>query len=31
VTTRTFSFDGMSKINGLLYDLNRIDYKVPLG
>ncbi len=22
--TRTFSFDGMSKINGLLYDMNRI-------
>jgi FtsP/CotA-like multicopper oxidase with cupredoxin domain len=31
VTTRTFSFDGMSKINGLLYDLNRIDFKVPFG
>jgi blue copper oxidase len=30
-TTRTFSFDGMSKINGLLYDMNRIDFKVPLG
>jgi blue copper oxidase len=30
-TTRTFSFDGMSKINGLLYDLNRIDFKVPFG
>jgi FtsP/CotA-like multicopper oxidase with cupredoxin domain len=31
VTTRTFSFDGMSKINGLEYALNRIDFKVPLG
>ena len=29
--TRTFSFDGMSKINGRLYDLNRIDFKVPFG
>jgi FtsP/CotA-like multicopper oxidase with cupredoxin domain len=30
-TTRTFSFDGMSKINGLVYDMNRIDFRVPLG
>ena len=29
--TRTFSFDGMSKINGRLYDVNRIDFKVPFG
>jgi blue copper oxidase len=31
VATRTFSFDGMSKINGLEYALNRIDFKVPFG
>jgi blue copper oxidase len=31
VRTRTFSFDGMSKINGKLYDLNRIDFSVPFG
>ena len=31
VTTRTFSFDGMSKINGKVYDLNRIDFRVPFG
>ena len=29
--TRFFSFDGMSRINGKLYDLNRIDFQVPLG
>lgn len=29
--TRSFSFDGMSKINGLEYDMNRIDFTVPLG
>ncbi len=31
VRTRTFSFDGMSKINGLEYDMNRIDFRVPFG
>jgi len=31
VRTRTFSFDGMSKINGLEYDVNRIDFEVPFG
>jgi len=31
VRTRTFSFGGMSKINGQLYDVNRIDFRVPLG
>jgi blue copper oxidase len=31
VRTRTFSFDGMSKINGLTYDVNRIDFQVPFG
>jgi blue copper oxidase len=31
VTTRNFSFDGMSKINGKLYDMNRIDFQVPFG
>src|SRR6266508_3097690 len=31
VTTRTFSFDGMSRINGKVYDLNRIDFEVPFG
>jgi len=30
-TTRTFSFDGMSRINGKVYDLNRIDFEVPFG
>jgi blue copper oxidase len=27
--TRTFSFDGMSRINGLIYELDRIDFQVP--
>jgi blue copper oxidase len=31
VTTRVFSFDGMSKINGKVYDLNRVDFQVPFG
>jgi blue copper oxidase len=29
--TRTFSFDGMSRINGLVHDLERIDFEVPFG
>jgi blue copper oxidase len=29
--TRIFSFDGMSKINGLEYDVNRVDFQVPFG
>ncbi len=29
--TRTFNFDGMSRINGLTYDPNRLDFQVPLG
>ncbi|HEX6180521.1 MAG TPA: multicopper oxidase family protein [Chitinophagaceae bacterium] len=29
VTTRFFSFDGMGKINGMAYDMNRIDFEVP--
>lgn len=29
--TRTFYFDGMSRINGQVYDLNRIDFQVPFG
>jgi FtsP/CotA-like multicopper oxidase with cupredoxin domain len=29
VTTRTFSFDGMTRINGKEYDHNRIDFQVP--
>lgn len=29
--TRTFSFDGMNRINGLQYDMNRIDFQVPFG
>jgi FtsP/CotA-like multicopper oxidase with cupredoxin domain len=29
--TRRFSFDGMSKINGLRYDLLRTDFQVPFG
>jgi len=31
VTTRTFTFDGMSRINGKVYDLQRIDFQVPFG
>ncbi len=31
VTTRVFSFDGMSMINGKQYDLDRIDFTVPFG
>lgn len=31
VTTRTFSFDAMSKINGLEYEMERIDWTVPFG
>jgi len=31
VTTRLFSFDGMTRINGLEYDMNRIDFQVPFG
>ena len=27
--TRSFSFDGMSRINGLVYDMLRIDFTVP--
>jgi FtsP/CotA-like multicopper oxidase with cupredoxin domain len=29
VTTRLFSFDGMTRINGKEYDMNRIDFQVP--
>jgi FtsP/CotA-like multicopper oxidase with cupredoxin domain len=29
--TRAFSFDGMTRINGRLYDLNRIDFTVGQG
>lgn len=29
--TRDFSFDGMSKINGQLYEMGRTDFTVPLG
>jgi blue copper oxidase len=31
VRTRMFSFDGMSKINGRVYDMSRIDFQVPFG
>lgn len=31
VLTREFSFDGMSRINGQVYDMHRIDFQVPLG
>ena len=31
VTTREFSFDGMTKINGREYAINRIDFRVPFG
>jgi FtsP/CotA-like multicopper oxidase with cupredoxin domain len=30
-TLRNFSFDGMTKINGIIYDMNRIDWTVPFG
>jgi FtsP/CotA-like multicopper oxidase with cupredoxin domain len=30
-TTRIFSFDGMTKINGIEYDMNRVDWTVPYG
>ena len=29
VTRRTFSFDGMTRINGLVYDMDRISFEVP--
>lgn len=29
--TRSFSFDGMTRINGLVYDMERIDFEVPVG
>ncbi|MGH3647237.1 MAG: multicopper oxidase family protein [Micromonosporaceae bacterium] len=31
VRTRTFSFDGMGRINGVPYDMSRIDFQVPFG
>lgn len=31
VRTRSFSFDGMTKINGQLYDMERISFVVPPG
>ncbi len=31
VRERNFSFDGMSRINGKVYDLDRIDFQVPFG
>jgi len=31
VVTREFSFDGMSRINGREYDIDRIDFHVPFG
>jgi blue copper oxidase len=31
VPTRTFSFDGMSRINGKVYDHLRLDFTVPFG
>jgi len=31
VRTREFSFDGMSRINGKVYNLDRIDFQVPFG
>ena len=31
VRTRTFSFDGMGKINGQAYDMHRTDFQVPFG
>jgi blue copper oxidase len=31
VVTRHFSFDGMTRINGRVYDMERIDFQVPFG
>ena len=31
VVSRNFKFEGMNKINNLVYDINRIDFRVPLG
>jgi FtsP/CotA-like multicopper oxidase with cupredoxin domain len=31
VVTRVFSFDGMSKINGKVFEMQRIDFSIPLG
>ncbi len=31
VVTRDFSFDGMSRINGKTYEVDRIDFTVPFG
>lgn len=31
VRTREFKFEGMSRINGQVYDINRIDFQVPFG
>lgn len=31
VRTRDFSFDGMSRINGSAYDIDRVDFQVPFG
>lgn len=31
MTTRTFSFDGMSRINGRVFAHDRIDFEVPFG
>jgi FtsP/CotA-like multicopper oxidase with cupredoxin domain len=31
VRTRDFSFDGMTRINGLEYDMDRVDFQVPFG
>jgi blue copper oxidase len=29
--TRNFSFDGMTRINGLVYEMERVDFEVPVG
>ncbi|MBV6504305.1 MAG: Multicopper oxidase mco [Fimbriimonadales bacterium] len=31
VRTRTFEFEGMNKVNGRSFDMNRIDFQVPFG
>ncbi|WP_404382145.1 multicopper oxidase domain-containing protein [Knoellia locipacati] len=31
VRSRTFTFDGMTKVNGLEYDMNRISFETPSG
>jgi len=31
VTTRSFSFNGANAVNGITFDMNRVDFQVPFG